>query len=142
MENKAIIIEQMYNVPAAKVWKALTDSREMKLWYFDIPGFRPETGFEFQFWGGPDENRQYLHLCKITKAIPEKILVHTWQYKGYVGNTTVKFELIENGQTTTLKLTHNGLESFPTDNPDFAKRNFEEGWKWIIETALKEYLEK
>jgi hypothetical protein len=46
------------------------------------------------------------------------------------------------GPQTHLKLTHEGLETFPADNPDFAKGNFVEGWNWIIGTSLKEFLEK
>jgi hypothetical protein len=34
------------------------------------------------------------------------------------------------------------LETFPADYPDFAKKNFAEGWNWIIGTSLKDYLEK
>jgi uncharacterized protein YndB with AHSA1/START domain len=31
------------------VWKAITNAADMKQWYFDIPGFKPEVGFEFSF---------------------------------------------------------------------------------------------
>ena len=42
-----------------------------------------------------------------------------------------------------MKLTHAGLETFPlTANKDFAKENFAEGWKAIIGTLLKDFLEK
>lgn len=39
----------------------------MKQWYFDIKEFKPEVGFEFQFYGGTEEKR-YLHLCKNLEA--------------------------------------------------------------------------
>lgn len=39
-----IIVEQKVNAPAQKVWKALTDIDEMKIWYFDIPDFIPKPG--------------------------------------------------------------------------------------------------
>jgi uncharacterized protein YndB with AHSA1/START domain len=142
MENKPFEIECTYPESVSTVWKALTDKEEMKLWYFDLQEFKPEAGFEFQFWGGPAEDRQYLHLCKITEVITGAKLSYSWRYKGYEGNTLVTFELFNEGNQTKLKLTHEGLESFPSDNPDLAKENFVEGWTWLIGTSLKEFLNK
>ena len=140
--NEAFVIERTYPVTINRVWKAITNGDEMKLWYFDLPDFKPEVGYEFQFMGGPSEDRQYKHLCKITEVITGRKLTHSWRYEGYEGNTLVTFELFDEGLKTRLKLTHEGLESFPSDNPDLAKANFAEGWTMIIGTSLKEYLEK
>ncbi|MFY9150949.1 MAG: SRPBCC domain-containing protein [Prolixibacteraceae bacterium] len=142
MENQPIVVEQIYPVSPETVWKAITDKDEMKIWYFDLPEFRPETGLEFQFWGGPAEDRQYLHLCKITEAIPAEKLSYSWRYEGFDGDTLVSFGLFPEDNQTRLRLTHSGLESFPSDNPDFARENFVVGWNWIIGTSLKEYIEK
>jgi len=136
------VIERTYPAPVERVWNAITQPAEMKLWYFDLPDFKPEVGVEFQFMGGPAEDRQYKHLCKITEVIPKKKLAHSWRYEGYAGNTLVTFELFDEGTQTRLKLTHEGLETFPSDNPDLAKENFAKGWTMIIGTSLKEYLEK
>jgi len=141
MVNKAYTIERTYTAPIAKVWKAITDKDEMKLWYFDLPEFKPEMGCEFQFWGGPAEDRQYKHICRVMEVIPEHKIAYTWQYDGYQGSSMVSFDLFDEGEQTRLKLTHEGLETFPADNPDFAKKNFEEGWNWIIGTSLKEFIE-
>jgi uncharacterized protein YndB with AHSA1/START domain len=140
MKNEPIIIERVYDAPVAKVWKAITDKNEMKKWYFDLAEFKPETGFEFQFLGG-NENRQYLHLCKITEVLHNKKLQYSWRYDGYEGNSFVTFELFEEAGKTRLRLTHQNLESFPENNPDFAKKNFVEGWTHIIGTSLKEFAE-
>ena len=136
-----VVVEKTLNAPVAKVWEALTDNTKMKKWYFDLPEFRAEVGFEFQFWGGTEE-RKYLHLCKIAEVTPLKTLSHTWRYDGYEGNTLVTFALFEAGNKTTVRLTHEGLESFPAGNPDFAKANFEQGWTAIIGSSLREFLEK
>ncbi len=114
---------------------------QMKEWYFDLASFKPEPGFEFEFEGG-NEDRTYLHLCKITDMVEGKKLTYSWRYKGYEGISYVTFELFAEGNKTRLKLTHKGLESFPADNPDFAKKNFAAGWTQIIGTSLKEFLEK
>ena len=142
MNNEPFIVEQTYNAPPEKVWRAITNSEEMKQWYFNIPDFVPEIGFEFNFVGGPDESRQYKHLCKIVEVVKGKKLAYSWRYDGYEGNSKVRFELFPEGQQTKLKLTHEGLETFPADQPDFAKANFVEGWTLIICTALKEFVEK
>jgi uncharacterized protein YndB with AHSA1/START domain len=140
MENSAVTFEKSFNASPEKIWKALTVDSEMKKWYFDIPGFKAEKGFEFEFYGGPPE-KQYRHLCKITEVIPNRKLSHSWKYDGYEGNSQVTFDLIPEGNKTRVKVTHEGLETFPP-NPDFAKKNFNEGWTHIIGTSLEEYLEK
>ena len=142
MGNEAYFIEQIYQAPISLVWKAITDRDQMKLWYFDLTEFIPEVGCEFQFMGGPAEDRQYQHICKVTEVIPDQKIAYTWRYDGYPGNSLVAFELFDEGDQTRLKLTHEGLETFPAEQPDLAKENFVIGWNWIIGTSLKDYLEK
>lgn len=141
MKTEPVTKEVIINAPVSRVWKAVTDKNEMKNWYFDLKEFNPEVGFEFRFYGGPPE-RQYLHICEITEVIPEKKLTYSWRYDGFPGKSFVTFELFDEGENTRLKLTHSGLETFPSDNPDFAKESFAEGWNQIIGTNIKEYLEK
>ncbi len=141
MKHEPFVIERTYNAPIEKVWKSITDKKEMKQWYFDIAEFKPEVGFEFQF-EGTNDGRTYLHLCKVTDVIVGKKLRHSWRYAGYEGNSFVTFELFPEGKATRLKLTHEGLETFPMNNPDFAKENFVAGWNHIIGTSLKEFIEK
>jgi len=141
MRTNELVFERTYNAPIAKVWKAITDKNQMKEWYFDISSFRPQVGFEFQFTGG-DESTQYVHLCRITEVSHGKKLCHTWRYEGFTGESKVCFELFHEEDKTRLKLIHSGLETFPADNPAFAKENFEEGWSHIIGKSLKEYVEK
>lgn len=141
MKFEPFIIERKYNAPVSKVWKAITDKSDMKQWYFDLVEFRPEVGFEFQFLGGTEE-KKYLHICKITEVIAGKKLSYSWRYDGYEGNSFVTFELFDEGDKTRLKLTHEGLETFPASNADLARENFAGGWTSILGTALKEFVEK
>ena len=142
MKTHPIVLERIFNANALKVWKALTDENEMKYWYFDLEEFKAETGFQFRFTGGPSPEKQYLHLCEIIEVIPEKKLTYSWRYEGYEGKSFVAFELFEQDDKTLLRLTHMGLETFPAENTDFAVHNFEAGWDEIINTSLKNYLEK
>lgn len=138
--SQPFTIERSYKAPVSTVWKALTDKNEMKKWYFDLEEFKPEVGFVFEFEGGP-EDRKYIHHCEVTEVIENKKLTYSWAYAGYEGQSYVTFELFPEGDSTRLKLTHAGLETFPPI-ADFAKANFEAGWTDIIGRSLKEYLEK
>ena len=136
---EAVIIERTFNAPVARVWKALTDVEEMRRWYFDLKEFKPEVGFEFEFIF-EHEAVKYHHLCKITEVIPHKKLAYTWRYKGHEGDSLVTFELFAEGEKTRLKLTHEGLETFPK-LPSFARENFKQGWTTIV-SELQQFLEK
>ncbi|MBI3520231.1 MAG: SRPBCC domain-containing protein [Bacteroidetes bacterium] len=141
MTSQPFVIERIYSAPIALVWKAISDKDHMKQWYFDLAEFKPEVGFTFEFEGGP-EDRMYTHHCEIVEVIENRKLAYSWSYVGYEGYSVVTFELFEEGSSTRLKLTHEGLHTFPSANKDFAKENFEAGWNTIIGTSLKEYLEK
>ncbi len=141
MENRIVAIEKLFSVTIDKVWKAITDKNEMKQWYFDLEEFKAEVGFKFQFKAGHNEAVQYLHRCEVTEVIPQKKLTYSWCYEGYSGISFVTFELFKKGEKTLLKLTHQGIDSFPVENPDFAMRNFEEGWNEIINNSLVNHLE-
>ena len=137
---EAVVIERTFNASVARVWKALTDADEMRQWYFDLKEFKPEVGFEFEFTV-EHEGMKYDHRCKITEVIPQKKLAYTWRYEGHEGNSLVTFELFADGDKTRLKLTHEGLETFPK-LPSFARENFMAGWTEIIGSSLKKFLEK
>ena len=140
MEHKPFIIERTYNAPIEKVWKAITDPNDMKQWYFDLPGFKAEMGYEFQFYGGT-EGKQYLHLCEVTEVVPGQKLTYSWRYDGYPGKSFVTWELYDEGGKTRLVLTHAGLETFPVNEPDFAAKNFVVGWTELLGALLKGFVE-
>ena len=138
--TETVVIERSFNVPVARVWEALTNVDDMRVWYFDLKEFKPEVGFEFEFTV-EHEGTKYHHLCKITEVIPQKKIAYTWRYAGEEGNSLVTFELFTDGGKTRLKLTHDGLETFPK-LPAYAKTNFEKGWTEIIGSSLKQYVEE
>lgn len=137
-----IVLERTYSAPIDLVWKALTDAKTMKEWYFDIPNFKPEVGFKFEFWAGESEEKQFHHECVITQVVSGSKIAYTWRYPGYEGNSEVIFELFPEGQGTRVKLTHLGLETFPQSNPDFAPQNFQGGWTYFLTEALAGFLAK
>jgi len=136
---EAIIVERTFDAPVMRVWKALTDVSEMRQWYFDLKDFKPEVGFEFEFVV-EHEGTTYHHLCRVTEVIPQKKIAYTWRYHGHEGDSLVTFELFPEGEKTRLKLTHEGLDSFPK-TAAFARENFEKGWTQLIGSELKQFVE-
>ena len=131
------VIEQIYNAPIEKLWRALTDKDEMKEWYFpQLKKFEPVVGFDFEF---SNDGSTYQKEWRVTNVIDGRVLAHSWIYKGYPGSSEVSFELFQEGDKTRLKLTHTGLASFP-DDPHFARHRFEDGWKQILGSNLKNHL--
>jgi Uncharacterized conserved protein len=143
MKAEPVIVERTLQAPISKVWKALTDPRQIKSWYFDIESFKAEPGFEFVFYGG-DNEVQWAHYCKVLEAVKEKKLSYTWSYDEFPGAiTTVTWELFAGDNNTTIvRITHTGLEKFPQDNKNFRRQSFNDGWTYILGISLKDYVEQ
>ncbi len=139
---KPIIVEQVFNTSAERVWNAITKLDLMRQWFFEnIEAFRPEVGFETQFNVQSGE-RNFLHLWKIIEVDPFKKITYNWKYQDIPGDSFVTFELFEEQGETTLKLIHIGGESFPQDIPEFYRESGVEGWNYFIKKNLKEFLNR
>jgi len=141
MKAEQVIVERTFNATADKVWSAITDLNELKSWYFNLEEFEARVGFKFDFMGGPEDGKQYLHLCEVTEVIEGKKIAYSWRYDNYPGNSLVCWELMDKGEQTLLRITHTGLETFAGIGAEFEKNSFNEGWNYFLYTALKEYLE-
>ncbi|WKN31686.1 SRPBCC domain-containing protein [Porifericola rhodea] len=141
--EEAIVVEQYFTVPLARLWKALTDPTQMRQWFFeDINSFEPKEGFETSFVV-KNEGRTFPHLWKIIEVKPGKKIVYNWKYEGYQGDSFVTFELFEQEhQQTRLKLTHKVIEDFSDAIPEFSRENCLGGWQYFIKQQLSKYLSK
>ncbi len=74
--------------------------------------------------------------------MPLKMLAYNWKYEGISRDSFVKFELFEENKMKKLRLTHQVLEDFPDEIPEFNGESFVEGWTFFIKKSLKEFLEK
>lgn len=128
-DDDFIVIEKTLNAPVAVVWKALTDPKQMRKWYFSsITDFKAEVGFKTRA-DVEHEGQIFPHLWEVSEVIKEKKLSYHWQYAGYEGDSLLTFELTPQGDKTLLKLTHTGLMSFnPERFPMMSKSNFTKGW--------------
>ena len=140
--DEPIIVEQTFNVSIESVWDAITKIDQMRKWYFDnIPSFKPEVGFETQF-NVQSQERNFLHIWKVTEVEPMKRITYNWKYENYLGNSFVTFELFKQNNSTKLRLMDKVTESFPQDIPEFLRESGVEGWTFLIKKSLKEFLEK
>ena len=138
MTSKPVIVERTYGASMERVWRAITEIDQIRRWFLDsIDAFLPEVGFEFTFCGGKD-GRTYTHRCRVTEVIQGKKLTYSWRYEGNEGDSLVTFELFAERAGTRLKLTHEGIETFPSSNPDFAVENFIEGWTHLVGVSIRE----
>ena len=137
----SLVIKHTFRTSPEQIWKALTDKDSMEVWYFNLSEFKAQTGFEFSFYGQGAKGEPYLHLCKVQDVIENKKLSYSWCYKDIYGKSVVSFDLQQDNEFTTVILTHESLETFPKDNPDFAVESFKQGWTYILGTSLKNYIE-
>lgn len=141
MENKDILVEEEYNVSKESIWKALTDKDEMKQWYFELSEFKPKVGFKFEFTGEGNTGKKYLHLCEVKEVVLNQKISYSWTYQSVEGFSLVSFEILNGEKGAKLKLTHEGVNSFPENNPDMAIESFSAGWNHLLKKSLKSYLE-
>jgi uncharacterized protein YndB with AHSA1/START domain len=139
--EEPIVVEQTFNSSIDVVWNTITEIDQMRQWFFEnIPAFLPDVGFETQF-NVQSQDRNFLHMWKVTEVVPLKMIEYNWKYEGYEGDSFVVFELFEQDNMTKLRLTHRVVESFPEDIPEFSRESCVEGWTFFIRKSLKEYLE-
>lgn len=140
MNKSPIIVEQIFQSSKEVIWEALTLPEQMKQWFFhQIPNFNAEVGFEVLFDVHANE-RVFPHLWKVLEVVPNKKLVIDWRYKGYKGAGKVTFELIDQPTGNLVRLTAEGMESFPQDIPEFKRESGLAGWKYFIQGELKKFL--
>ncbi len=140
-DTRPIVVEETYAVGRSVVWAALTDPERMSRWYFEpIAAFRPEVGFETQFTV-PWQGRDWVHVWRVTEAVPEMRLAYSFNYAGYESDASVLWELSDVAGGTRLRLTHTGIETYPEGEPAFEREAGLAGWTYFLEQSLKGFLE-
>ena len=126
-----ILIHRVFDLPVSKVWRALTEAEEFKKWWgpkdFTCPTSKMEAkvgGKYLSCMRGPD-GKEYWSTGVVKELIPEKRLVVTDHFsdeKGNIKNASeygmpgnwpeellISFDLEEAGDTTKLRLLHEGI---------------------------------
>ncbi len=145
MEISAPITEEKtYNAQTDTIWAALTTRDQLKQWYFDFSeDFILKLDQVFEWWGGSPDGKQWLHRGVMTEIVEGKKLVHTWEYPGYIGKALVSWELDNlKDEQTHLHFKFEILIPFDPQERNLHRSNFVEGWNYIINTSLKDFVEK
>jgi uncharacterized protein YndB with AHSA1/START domain len=140
LSPQPLILEHVYHSTIALVWEAITDPANMRQWFFEqIETFKAEVGFYTQFEVS-FEDKHFVHQWRITEMVPQKRITYNWRYAGYSGDSSVIWELIPEANLTRLRLTVNGLETFPQDMPEFTRESCMQGWNYFLGDRLKRFL--
>lgn len=135
-----VIVEQKFELPIETVWKAITDVKDMRQWFFDnIPAFEPKVGFMTRF-NVSTEHQVFPHIWNVTEVIPLRKLVYNWKYEGLPGDSYVTFQLKQIKKEATLTLTTKVVEDFSDDIPEFKRESCLAGWQYFINERLVNYL--
>jgi uncharacterized protein YndB with AHSA1/START domain len=103
-EPAVISIDRSYAlIPAATVWRALTDSTLVARWW--VTGdLQPIVGHRFELdmgaWGKP--------VCEVLEVVPERLFRFRFT-RGSV-ESTVTWQLSAEGDGTRLRHTHGGFD--------------------------------
>lgn len=139
-ENEPIVVVQSFGAPIKRVWNAITDLEQMRLWYFpNIPEFKAEIGFETQFLI-QNEGRNFTHIWRVKEIIPQKLIGYSWTFEEYEGEGYSVFKLSEKDNRTILTLENEVLKAFPDDIPEFKRESGVAGWRYLINQNLVNFL--
>ncbi|CAN2532416.1 MAG TPA: SRPBCC domain-containing protein [Methylosinus sp.] len=77
-ETRTITTEKDFEHPVDAVWRAMTDSEWLAVWFFpnDI---RPEVGHSFTIWSRPIERWDGEFQCKVVEVVPNEKLSFRWK---------------------------------------------------------------
>ncbi len=139
-DEPPVVVESQLQASPDRVWHALTNPEQMRAWFFDnIPDFQPEVGFQTQFDVATDE-RVFPHRWEVTRVAPGKAIAYKWNYEGFPGQAMVEFAVRPSEDECTLRVTCTVLEDFPDDIPEFRRESCVEGWMYLLQQSLPNYL--
>jgi uncharacterized protein YndB with AHSA1/START domain len=132
------------NVPANKVFEALTEQKHLAAWWTDDCVADKTVGGKANFeFDAPDGSQDgYAHM-RIEKLVPGKLVESKCIDQSFRGmkdwiGTTIRFNLSENGpDKTNLDFIHSGWK----DKGDLYNK-CTDGWAHFMKTSLKNYLEQ
>jgi uncharacterized protein YndB with AHSA1/START domain len=129
----SIIVERTMPHPAAKVWRALTQSPLVAEWLMQND-FEPVVGHRFNFRATPIPNMwNGVTDCEVLEIVPERRLVYTWNASGEQAvdglKTTVTWTLTPADGGTHVRMEHAGFRPQDEGGPQAMGG----GWSRIVE---------
>jgi uncharacterized protein YndB with AHSA1/START domain len=124
-ETRAILTQAEFAYPVETVWRAMTDSEWLAVWFFpnDI---QPVLQHKFTIWSRPVERWDGEFQCQVTEVVPEALLKFTWrggheELKGFGRyiDTVVTWTLAPTETGTRLTFSHEGFATDEASNGVF-----------------------
>ena len=103
--------------------------------------FKPELGFQTEFTVYHN-GKEHPHLWRMVDVVPGKRIAADWKFYRFSGVSLATVELFPERARTRLRVTHEGIDSHPQDNPDFSRGSFLGGWNKLINERLNDHLQR
>ncbi len=107
-ETRTVVVEREIPQPAARIWKALTQSHLISEWLMNND-FKAEVGHKFKLrgeWGGVLD-------CEVLAIDPERSLSYAWDYDNddplYALKSVVTYTLTPTASGTHLRVEQAGF---------------------------------
>jgi glutathione S-transferase len=131
--------EQTLDAPVERVWKAITDGKEVGKWYGPADEFRIEVlawdcrvGGAYKVAMFSPQGGPHVVVGVFKEITPGRKLAYSWAWEGGLPmETLVTFTLKANGRKTDLPLTHEG---FPNEG---IRDNHNGGWTGSLERLAR-----
>ena len=122
-------IKQTYLISSTpeKVWKALTNPKDIEAWGAGPAEMDDKVGTNFSLWDGDI-------FGKNIKVEKNKLLVQEWFGGKWLRPSIATFKITKKGNNTQVELKHEGI-------PEKDYENIKEGWKEYYMEPLKAYLD-
>lgn len=138
------LTEVTIKASARRIFRALTDPAELPLWWGEEGIYHCthmerdlRVGGSYKVSGTLSNGQPFAVSGEYQEIDPPRVLAYTWNYdwdKG-VATTLVRFELIERGEETLVRVTHSG---FTAEAP---RADHEKGWVGVL-GWLRGYVER
>ena len=136
----AIVREITVKAPRERVYKAITDPKQIITWFPDSIEGALEVGQQVTFDFGTDGTA----IVRVIDAKPHEYFAFRW-YTGNdaitsvltVPNTLVEFHLQEVGSGTKVTLKESGFASLPGDRGEKQLNDNTGGWKYMMDRLEK-----
>ncbi len=138
MTDRMIEITKTIDAPEERVFKALTDARELERWFPSSADSDPRDGgaFEYRFEFPRDSARDHTYAGAYHEVSSHRV---SYPWSGKLGETRVEVELRARGDATEVTLRHTGWGEGAEWDESLAMHR--DGWGFFLEN-LKAYLER
>lgn len=138
-DRNEVVVERFIRATPERVYRALTDARELEAWFFTEARTDPRPGGAYRFaWRSTKEpEKAHFRLGKYLELVPGRKVSFEWRgegegWKGMSASplTTVTITLEPADGGTRLRLVHSGWAA--TDEARELRDSHQDGWTFYM----------